>query len=117
MNFWLNLQFLLYTSRFACLLGDRNNTCHLIGHKGKCFLKLLQILVHFGSFWFIWFILVHFANWVLVILVHSANWIHTIFKNFTIQKTRKHLIETKIPIIFKNLFKVIEKNKECKKLS
>ena len=45
MNIWLNTQVLLYTSRFACLLGDRDNMGHLIGHMGKCFLEPLQILV------------------------------------------------------------------------
>ena len=49
MNIWLNTQVLLYTSRFACLLGDRDNTGHLIGHMGKCFLKLLQILVNWDE--------------------------------------------------------------------
>ena len=38
-NIWLNTQVLLYMSRFACLLGDRDNTGHLIGHVGKCFLN------------------------------------------------------------------------------
>ena len=45
----LNTQVLLYTSRFACLLGDRGNAGHLIGHMGKCFLKLLQILVNWDE--------------------------------------------------------------------
>ena len=49
MNIWLNTQVLLYTSRFACLLGDRDNTGHLIGHMGKCFLELLQILVNWDE--------------------------------------------------------------------
>ena len=49
MNIWLNVQVLLYTSRFACLLGDRDSTGHLIGHMGKCFLKLLQILVNWDQ--------------------------------------------------------------------
>ena len=46
MNIWLNVRVLLYMSKFACLLGDRDNTGHLIGHIGKCFLELLQILVN-----------------------------------------------------------------------
>ena len=49
MNIWLNTHVLLYTSRFACLLGDRDNTGHLIGHMGKCFLKLLQIPVNWDE--------------------------------------------------------------------
>ena len=49
MNIWLNMQVLLYTSRFACLLGDRGSTGHLIGHMGKCFLQLLQILVNWDE--------------------------------------------------------------------
>ena len=49
MNIWLNKQVLLYTSRFACLLGDRDNTGHLIGHMGKCFLEVLQILVNWDE--------------------------------------------------------------------
>ena len=56
MNIWLNTQVLLYTemglrtsSRFACLLGDRDNTGHLIGHIGKCFHELLQILVNWDK--------------------------------------------------------------------
>ena len=49
MNIWLNKQVLLYTSRFACLLGDRDNTSHLIGHMGKCFRKLLQIPVNWDE--------------------------------------------------------------------
>ena len=36
-------------SRFACLLGDRDNMGHLIGHMGKCFLELLQILVNWDE--------------------------------------------------------------------
>ena len=48
-------------------------------------------MVHFGSFWFI--------------LVHFDNWIHAIFGNITTQKTRKYFIETKIPIVYQNLFK------------
>ena len=43
------MRVLLYMSRFACLLGDRENTGHLIGHMGKCFLKLLQILVNWDE--------------------------------------------------------------------
>ena len=46
MNIWLNTQVLLYTSRFACLLGDRDNTGLLTGHKGKYFHELLQIQVN-----------------------------------------------------------------------
>ena len=56
MNIWLNTQVLLYTemglrtsSRFVCLLGDRDNTGHLIGHMGKCFHELLQILVNWDE--------------------------------------------------------------------
>ena len=49
MNIWLKMQILLYTSRFACLLGDRDNMGHLIGHMGKCFLELLQILVNWDE--------------------------------------------------------------------
>ena len=49
MNIWLNTQVLLYTYRFACLLGDRDNTGHLIGHIGKCFLELLQIPVNWDE--------------------------------------------------------------------
>ena len=45
MNIWLITQVLLYMSRFACLLGDRDNMAYLKGHMGKCFLELLQILV------------------------------------------------------------------------
>ena len=92
------------------------------------------ICVHFGSFWLIWFILVHFANWInatlvhfgsfsliwvilvhLVhfgsfwfiwfILVHFANWINAIFENFTIQKTRKYSTGNKISFVLQNLFK------------
>ena len=49
MNIWLNMQVLLYTSRFTCLLGDRVNTGQLIGHMGKCFLELMQILVNWDE--------------------------------------------------------------------
>ena len=56
MNIWLNTQVLLYTemglrtsSRFACLLGDRDNTGLLIGHMGKYFHELLQILVNWDE--------------------------------------------------------------------
>ena len=56
MNIWLNTQVLLYTemglrtsSRFVCLLGGRDNTGHLIGHMGKCFHELLQILVNWDE--------------------------------------------------------------------
>ena len=56
MNIWLHTQVLLYTemglrtsSRFACLLGDRDNTGLLIGHMGKYFHKLLQILVNWDE--------------------------------------------------------------------
>ena len=53
MNIWLNMQVLLYTemelqtsSKFACLLGDRDNMGLLTGHMGKYFHELLQILVN-----------------------------------------------------------------------
>ena len=56
MNIWLNTQVLLYTemglrtsSRFVCLLGDRDKTGYLIGHMGKCFHELLQILVNWDE--------------------------------------------------------------------
>ena len=49
MNIWLNTQVLSYTSKFACLLGDRDNTGHLIGHMEKCFLELLQISVNWDE--------------------------------------------------------------------
>ena len=79
------------------------------------------MLVHFGSFSLTGFIFSSFSfilvNWVLAILVHVGsfwlifvNWVHTIFENITIQKTRKYFTETKIPIVFKTLFKVIEKH-------
>ena len=52
----LNTQVLLYTemglrtsSRFACLLGDRDNTGLLTGHMGKYFHELLQILVNWDE--------------------------------------------------------------------
>ena len=35
--------------KFACLLGDKDNMGHLIGHMGKCFLQLLQILVNWNE--------------------------------------------------------------------
>ena len=37
------------SSRFACLLGDRDNMGHLIGQMGKCFHELLQILVNWDE--------------------------------------------------------------------
>ena len=49
MNIGLNTQVLLYTSRFACLLGDRDNTGLLTGHMGKYFHELLQILVNWDE--------------------------------------------------------------------
>ena len=56
MNIWLNTQVLLYTevefrtsSRFACLLEDRDNTGLLTGHMGKYFHELLQILVNWDE--------------------------------------------------------------------
>ena len=56
MNIWLNTQVLLCTemglrtsSRFACLLGDRDNTGLLTGHMGKYFHELLQILVNWDE--------------------------------------------------------------------
>ena len=49
MNIWLNTQVLLYTSRFACLLGERDNTGLLTGHMGKYFHKLFQILVNWDE--------------------------------------------------------------------
>ena len=48
-NIWLNTPVVLYASKFACLLGDRDNTGHLIGHMGKGFLELLQILVNWDE--------------------------------------------------------------------
>ena len=49
MNIWLNTQVLLYTSRFACLLGDRGNTGLLQGYMGKHFHELLRILVNWDE--------------------------------------------------------------------
>ena len=49
MNIWLDGQVLLHTSKFACLLGDRDNTCLLTGHMGKYFHELLQILVNWDE--------------------------------------------------------------------
>ena len=56
MNIWLNTQVLLYTemglqtsSRFACLLGDRDNMGLLIGHMGKYFQELLEVLVNWDE--------------------------------------------------------------------
>ena len=49
MNIWLDGQLLLYTSKFVCLLGVRNNTGLLTGHKGKYFHKLFQILVNWDE--------------------------------------------------------------------
>ena len=49
MNIWLDRQLLLYTSKFACLLGDRDNTGLLTGHMGKYFHELLQILVNWDE--------------------------------------------------------------------
>ena len=37
------------SSRFACLLGDRDNTGLLIGHIGKYFHELLQTLVNWDE--------------------------------------------------------------------
>ena len=39
----------LNRARFACLLGDRYNMGHLIGHMGKNFHELLQILVNWDE--------------------------------------------------------------------
>ena len=49
MNIWLDGQLLLYTSKFACLLGDRDNTGLLTGYMGKYFHELLQILVNWDE--------------------------------------------------------------------
>ena len=49
MNIWLDGQLLLYTSKFACLLGDRDNTGLLTGHMGKYFHRQLQILVNWDE--------------------------------------------------------------------
>ena len=49
MNIWLNTQVLLYTFRFACLLGDRDNTGLQAGHMEKYFHELLQILVNWDE--------------------------------------------------------------------
>ena len=56
MNIWLDGQVLLYTemgllnsSRFACLLGDKDNTGLLTGHMGKYFRELLQTLVNWDE--------------------------------------------------------------------
>ena len=49
MNIWLNTQVLLYMTKFAWFLGDRDNTGHLIGHMGKYVLELLQILVNWDE--------------------------------------------------------------------
>ena len=38
-----------FVLRFACLLGDRDNTSLLIGHIGKYFHELLQILVNWDE--------------------------------------------------------------------
>ena len=62
-------------------------------------------LVLFGLFSLTGFLFGSFS----FILVHFTNWIHIIFKNITIQKTRKYFIETEIPIVLQNIFKVIEK--------
>ena len=49
MNIWLDGQLLLYMSKFACLLGDRDNTGLLTGHMGKYFHELLQIMVNWDE--------------------------------------------------------------------
>ena len=56
MKIWLNMRVLLYTkiglqtsSRFACLLGDRDNMGLLTGHMRKYFHKILQIPVNWDE--------------------------------------------------------------------
>ena len=46
-----NGKLLLYTSKFACLLGDKDNTGLLLltGHMGKYFHEFLQILVNWDE--------------------------------------------------------------------
>ena len=50
--------------------------------------------------------LVHLANWILGFWIFGSSWIY-----FTVQRTRKHFIETKIfikiPIVFKTLFQSV----------
>ena len=63
------------------------------------------------------------VNLVSVVhLVHLANWILDIWSSwicFTIQKTRKYFIETKvftkIPMVFKNLFQCVREKGQIKK--
>ena len=75
---------------------------------------LLAMLVHFGSLW-LRLVLATFVSFGkygflvnLVHIFHSINMVLAILDDFTIQKTRKYLTETKtfikVPIVFKNLF-------------
>ena len=75
---------------------------------------VLAILVDFGSLWLhlVLAIFVSFGKYgVLLNLAHTIHLINVvlaILDNFTLQKKRKYLSETKtliqIPIVFKNLF-------------
>ena len=75
---------------------------------------ILAILVDFGSLW-LHLVVTTFVSFgkygLLVNLVHTIhliNMVLAILDNFTLQKKRKHLTETKtlikIPTDFKNLF-------------
>ena len=74
---------------------------------------VLAILVDFGSLWLhlVLAIFVSFGKYGflvnLVHMIHLINMVLAILDNFTLQKTRKYLTETKtlikIPIVFKNL--------------
>ena len=74
----------------------------------------LAILVDFGSVWLhlVLAIFILFGKYGLLVnlvhTIHLMNVVLAILDNFTLQKKRKYLTETKIlikiPIVFKNLF-------------
>ena len=75
---------------------------------------VLAILVDFGSLWLhlVIAIFVSFGKYGLQVnlvhMIHLINVVLATLDNFTLQKKRKYLTETKtsikIPIVFKNLF-------------
>ena len=71
-------------------------------------------LTWFSLFWSIWLMLCIWFIWLTRFWIFGSSWIC-----FTIQKTRKYFIETKIfikiPIVFKNLFKSVREQVQCRK--
>ena len=100
----------------------------------KCYQSKIQlinlvfaILVDFGSLWLhlVLAIFVSFGKYGLLVnlvdTIHSINVVLAILDNFTLQKKRKYLTETKtsikIPIVFKNLVESIREKLRVEKIN